>query len=89
MFSNSSAERLLGARRHIGDRGKLLVGVDRLADALQLAVALDQRDPFAQIAPAHLRAHPAGRQRVDGRLYRVMPGFPAMRCSMDAAQVLA
>ena len=30
-----------------GDGGQLLVGVDRLAAALQFAIALDQRDPFA------------------------------------------
>ncbi len=48
--------RVLVARRHIGDGAKLLVGVDRLGNALKLVVPLQQRDPFAEIPPAHLRA---------------------------------
>ena len=67
---------LLGARRHVGDGGEFLVGVDGLADALKLAVALDQRDPFAQIAPADLWGVLGGRGR---------GGTSAMRCSMRRA----
>ncbi len=51
MFSNSSAGAFSLRVAMIGDGGKLLVGIDRLADALEQPVALDQRDPFAQIAP--------------------------------------
>jgi hypothetical protein len=35
----------------VGDGAELFVGIDRLVDALEKAVGLDQCQPFAQIAP--------------------------------------
>ena len=68
--------RLLAARRHVGDGGKLLVGGDLLADALQFAVPLDQRHPFAQVAPA----------RLAGRPWRWRAAAAARRCGVPCVR---
>ena len=46
---------VLAPRRQDGDRRQFLVGIDRLADAHEPAVGLDQREPFPQVAPADRR----------------------------------